>query len=370
MIRRLLAALSTATMLISPAYAFQAGDIVAYSDTTGGKVQSNTTLVPVFTNTQMNLYAASLLNSIVPGTEYSGSFAGNFATEGLTGGVAVGSGSTVYQANGVAGYVDASSTTTNTVAVFGLAKAKAASTKIWGSNFVAETGNNAITTAVVQELDANNFNASAAVFNGLSILGGSTQQPIAGNAISIGAMGTGIKWPTAGIFIGDGAAANGMVIGQTAASGASLGSQGLFFHYTNGSSVQNSYSIATDTTQALLIVNGSGSGAANVVFDGQATVNAPHGTAAILNFGDARTTKYQWFRDATTDNFVGEDNGVSGGPLAFLTIASGTLTLGETGKTVNLVGTIQAGGTSGVSCAANSVSLTTEVVTNGLVTHC
>ena len=31
---------------------------------------------------------------------------------------------------------------------------------------------------------------------------------------------------------------------------------------------------------------------------------------------------------------------------------------------------MQVGGVAGVSCAANTVSLTTMVVTNGIVTHC
>jgi hypothetical protein len=50
---------------------------------------------------------------------------------------------------------------------------------------------------------------------------------------------------------------------------------------------------------------------------------------------------------------------------------SGTVTIGGASNTTNLASaTLQSGGVAAVSCSAGTVSLTTLVVTNGIVTHC
>lgn len=274
MIRRLALTLAACTALSAPTYAFQTGDIVTYSDGTGAHVQTNTTVAsPVFNNAQMNEYAASLLNGIVPGTEFSVLQGGNHATDALTGAVAVPSSATVYQSNAIAGYASASSTTTNTVAGYFQARALAGTTKIWALNTVASDGGFAVTNAGV-ELDTNCTNASSTC-NGLTVIGASTAQ-FTGNGIAVSSPSVqsigAVKWSN-GFVVGNGAASVGFLMGATQDSPAgNIGSEPMDFLYYNGIGVLKAYAVAVNTGQALGITTSAGSGQAVLNVDGLVTM--------------------------------------------------------------------------------------------------
>jgi hypothetical protein len=315
----------------------------------------------VFTNTQMNTTVEVLLNGISPAVEYPGLFAGNFATEAITGGINVANSSTVFQADAIAAYVNNSSTVTNPVGLFALVKSKATNTKNWGLNTVCSDGGFAIQWCV-NEIDINVENASTLV-NGFGILGASTVAPTNGAGVVIGPLNSSplYKWPQ-GFSTADGAAVNGLSLGKTTnVAGANIGGQGIVLAYSNGSGTSMAYVIDVDTTGQVALETSAGQGLSKFYVDGILTINGTTTNLPTINYSQAGTTKYQSFVDAS-GSWALRDN--TNALPAMSIISSGTLTLGETGKTVNLNGTnIQANGNNGVTSA------TCTQWTNGLCTH-
>lgn len=205
----------------------------------------------VFTNTQMNLYLQSLLNGCNPGTEFHANFGGsNNASEGVTGCINIPVGSTVFQSNTVAGYVNNSSgAATAGVAIFGNARVTTtAGGRIWGGNFVA-TGfaGFASNSLYSTENDCNVAN-TADVCHGMLVAGNFTAQPVTTDGITISAPGqsgacTVCTWPY-GIRFAQGATGavglnNAAIAFLPLASGTNQASQGVEFLANDPSSGQN-----------------------------------------------------------------------------------------------------------------------------------
>jgi hypothetical protein len=113
----------------------------------------------VFTNTQYNFSNVSLVNACSPHTEFQAAQGAQNATDAVTGCILVGgSGSTVWNGNGVAGYCQNSSTTTNCVGVYGQGRGIASGTKNWGGNVLVQ---DAVGVSVAQnvgmEVDVNTY---------------------------------------------------------------------------------------------------------------------------------------------------------------------------------------------------------------------
>lgn len=92
-----------------------------------------------FTNTQMNDPATSLLNGLSPLTEYQAAQGNQYTTDGIIGGVLVPSSATVFQVNGITGYVKNTSSTVAGVGIYGQGRCVASTNgaRCWGSNLVS-----------------------------------------------------------------------------------------------------------------------------------------------------------------------------------------------------------------------------------------
>lgn len=169
----------TATVTIT---ANQAGNVgggsggVPSQQVTGGTLY-NPSSSGAFDNAAMYDYFISSINSCSPTTEFTAMFpAGDFATEALTGCIAVPSSSTEIQANGIAGYVNSSSTATNAVGGFFAGRCLATNCRVWGENPLAVDGGFAAKFLYGSEIDVNVANAGS-VGNGLQVHGLWSAQP-------------------------------------------------------------------------------------------------------------------------------------------------------------------------------------------------
>lgn len=255
----------------------------------GGTAISDPALLPpVFTNTQMNEYAASLINGISPATEFRATQSGppNSSTDAFFGGVAVPNTSSVYQSNGVAGFINTSSTTTNAVGGFFQARSLAANTKIWALNTVAADMGFPVTNAGA-EFDTNCTNAGSHC-NGITVIGASTAQ-FTGNGISVSSPSIqsigAVKWSN-GFIVESGAATVALAVGATQSTPAgNIGSQPIDFVYYNGLGVTNIYTVAVNTGQALSITSSAGSHQAVLGVDG--VVQLPQAGSLVLGVDQA-----------------------------------------------------------------------------------
>jgi hypothetical protein len=131
--------------------------------------QFTTTAAGVFTDTQMNEYGKSIVGGLSTVTEFQTLQGPHAATEGLTGGVAAPSSSTVLGAFGVAGYATTASTSTNAVGVYGSGRSLATGAKAWGANFVVSDGG-FVAPIIGNEIDVQNLipgsTGAALTFNG------------------------------------------------------------------------------------------------------------------------------------------------------------------------------------------------------------
>lgn len=151
----------------------------------------------VFTNSQMNEFVQALVNGISPLTEFQAAQGGtHYATEALTGAIAVPNTSTVYQTNAVAGYVNNASTSSNPVGVYGSGRALVNSVKVWGINSVAMAGNGITGAQLIScEVDLNNNTGSDATSGqsnlmvGISIQSGGSNKGQTGLFIASSASG-------------------------------------------------------------------------------------------------------------------------------------------------------------------------------------
>lgn len=170
-----------------------------------------------FLRSQQNSYLTSLVNGINPQFEYhSGNR--NFdinTTDAITGGIAVPNNSMVFQANGIAAYINNASEKTNAVGVYSLARASADSIRVWGSNPVATDNGFANITATGIEVDVNASQRST-VAQGITVQGGWSAQPDVANGVRVVVPSGGYHWLN-GLGTDDAAAVNGLVLGAQAA---------------------------------------------------------------------------------------------------------------------------------------------------------
>jgi hypothetical protein len=150
-----------------------------------------------FTNTQMNEYVQSLLNSCSPAAEWAAGN-GGYTTDGVTGCVATPSGSAVTNSNAVAGYVNNSSTATNAVGGYFSARCLANGTKCWGANPVVKDSTGLSGgTMIGMEVDVNLNNTTYAGVNGILISGLFGASPTSGNVTGVFVaqpLGTNRQW--------------------------------------------------------------------------------------------------------------------------------------------------------------------------------
>ena len=129
----------------------------------------------------------------------------------------------------------------------------------------------------------------------------------------------------------------------------------------------NSFTLTAPAATATPILQlGAADAAAPVAqtFQVQSVVTATSNAAGALwkfrdsaGTGSAASGGYEW------------DTHPLGGSGSTPNAAVSEMTLSSAGV-LNVVGGYSANGSAGVSCAANTVTLLTQVVTNGLVTHC
>jgi hypothetical protein len=206
----------------------------------------------VFTNTQMNDPFTAVINGINFNTEYQALQGNNTSTEGFASGVAIPSTSTAHQADGIAGFINNSSTLTNGVGGYFQARCLANSTACWGSNIVSGDGP-ALTSVTLYglEVDAaplSNAASYAGVFGISSNISGATGTGNYGSAFLAVSNVAGKFW-NHGFETKDGAVQTAFLAGGTCASG-SCGSQALSFRSFNGGGAITS-SIAASTAGSI-----------------------------------------------------------------------------------------------------------------------
>jgi hypothetical protein len=209
---------------------------------------------------------------------------------------------------------------------------------------------------------------------GIFLTGSSEVVPTNGAyGIRVKQLGAGVPW-TVGYQTDNGAATNGVIIGAAAASGAA-NSQPLTWSANSGSPIfmsaaldQNQYLEFTGTPDVggIIALNVQGRNSFKIGSNSGSGVNAltlgggfqalygDLGTAAVLL---GNTSAQNLYRNTTHifQNIAGNAN--------FATLTASSLNLGS--------GVVYASnGTNGVSCAANTINLTTAVATNGILTHC
>jgi hypothetical protein len=160
----------------------------------------------------------------------------------------------------------------------------------------------------------------------------------------------------------------GITLNNISASGTSIMDKSSS---TTSLSIQGTHTTAihTDAAAGAIDLNGN-----TTVTTGLVTVSNNLGinlnalTAAqpaLLRFQDATTTK--WSIGKQTDNSLGIfDNANSTFPFAVS--VAGDTTVGETGKTVNLIGAIQTSGTPGIASCTAVAAGATVTIKNGLIT--
>jgi hypothetical protein len=161
----------------------------------------------VFTNTQMNQYIQSLVNS--PNTQFEFQTAqgfSNYATEAFTAGMFVPSSSTVYQPNVIGCYLNSQSNTSHGVCGYFSAHASAnTASGVWALNTIVTVDPGVTAKITSGEIDMNQnsgtdssaFNASL-IQDGFDIISGGTNKPRVG--LSVGAAPGAAPWKASGIL--------------------------------------------------------------------------------------------------------------------------------------------------------------------------
>lgn len=134
-----------------------ASGAATFSGTANFSAQMTGATAGIFTNSPVgeNGIFGFTLNSCSPGGEYTGIGQPGAVTDGLTGCVTIPNTATAHQADGLAGYVDNLSTSTNAVGGYFSATAGAANTHIWGSNSISSDMGKSGVTQVGHEIDVN-----------------------------------------------------------------------------------------------------------------------------------------------------------------------------------------------------------------------
>jgi hypothetical protein len=191
----------------------------------------------VFTNTQMNEYNQSLLNGCNPAQEFQAAQGANFSTDAVAGCVAMPSGATVHQVNGLAGYASNSvsdSQTGGAVGVYGEGRALVSGpgnnngNATWGMNSLVQDSPGTDSTQLISnEVDINIFGnpvrAWGILINGGMGPNGVMPQQAAGLEIMGPQYSSGntAPWPAA-IRLPDGSGVHAIDIGTSTTSGASM----------------------------------------------------------------------------------------------------------------------------------------------------
>lgn len=220
----------------------EAGGNPSSTATTSSNLSSNPTTLTlvnpgVFTNTQMNEYDQSLLNGCNPAQEFQAAQGANFSTDAVAGCVAMPSGATVHQVNGVAGYANnsvSSAQTGGAVGVYGEGRALVSGpgnnngNATWGINSLVEDSPGTESTQLISnEVDINIFGNPVRAW-GILINGGmgpdGVMPPQAAGLEIMGpqyASGNTAPWPAA-IRLPDGSGVHAIDIGTAANGGASM----------------------------------------------------------------------------------------------------------------------------------------------------
>ncbi len=321
--------------------------------TVSGNVMSN---AGVFTNTQMNEYLQSLINSCSPATENS--IQPGKSTDALTGCLAVPVGATVYGANSVAGYANTSATTPNVDAGYFSCRVLVNSGKCWGINPVA-IDVSGLTTGVklLNEFDIQPQNAASAytavnggLFNPFApgLADGTTFANAFGPLCSKGQPG-GI-WQLC-FSTSDGASADFGLMGSKTTS-ANSNSQGLLANTRDAGNVIRSHSIFADNSGAWTFNSFNG----KFIFDKNAVQQG------IFDLSANTAPRTYMFPDTT-------------GTVCLVSTCSGTLPPGTTvsGSDISFPGNVCINGPDphwDIRCfgASGSIQSTTATCTSGTTT--
>ncbi|HEV1992875.1 MAG TPA: hypothetical protein VGR03_00930, partial [Candidatus Acidoferrum sp.] len=253
------------------------------------------TATGVFTNTQLNQPFQFLSGGFSLPAFFTSI---SKYTDGLTVGVKVPVGSTVYQANGISGNVQLfSNNVTAGVGVFGNCEADVTGGRCWGGNFQAYAGPGAPTGLGLFgiEVDVGPGSTSDSV-RGILVSGAFTAQPSQANGVEITPPNLSGRWKN-GFICDEGALiipGTCVAIGSSS-SAANSPSQYLNFNYRDSGAVLRGATIQTNITGGLDItstninsnLNGLGLGPNATAPFLPLTIQGPNAKASGSNFGAA-----------------------------------------------------------------------------------
>jgi len=301
----------------------------------------------VFTNTQQNDLSTSLLNGIVPATEFSGHQGGNFATEALAVGVLIPNTSTVFQVNGIASYVKSNAAQVSTGGYVGgyfSSFANANNANMFGINPVVGDVTSGLTGVKLQnEFDFAPANASTVV-TGVALVMGGTVTPTTATAVAMQAA-AGRQWGAA-VFSSDGAAFQGAYLGTNSTAN-STSSQALVFGGRDAGGTLRKPTILSDLNGALLLRGGQ---------NGQAIALQDFGGGTGANILIATTSGL--VLSGSTSGTTSFTQSATGGHLGFVSSSTPTLTAGCNGAGSVVSGTDVSGTITGQTAAATTCTLT------------
>ncbi|MGK8202899.1 hypothetical protein ACRS8P_29245 [Burkholderia cenocepacia] len=292
------------------------------------------TAAGTYTDTAMSTPFVGLSGGLSPNTEFTTEQGTHYDAEGFTGGVAVPNTSTIWQASGIAGYVNNASTTTNAVGGYFSARSLAANTKNWSINTVVDDGGFA-STILGMEMDVGVKNVSSTV-NGIAVTGAfGNLSPASSTGIQVGTLyptNTGM-WQQA-FLTTDGSTNYAFSVG---AKGNTANSDGQTI-------ILNTYDqTATRQTATLEATHGTSSANLNIVLAG--------GGQLFVN-GNERVTGV--IIPSTTGGITGTtlaDN-ANAGAIGEYATATTTGTSAASGTTVNATSVSLSAGDWDVSCNA------------------
>lgn len=239
---------------------------------TGAFKLTSVTNSGIFTNTQMNQYATSLIGGIPFDFYHSVQGFPGFTTEGGTFGVAIPNTAAIGEADGVVGMVSSSCnssgrTVCNAVAVSGHARALANGAAVWGHNSTVDNATGTTGTNIIGgEFDIGvRSDQSAGYVHGVDIFlspqpGSTMPANLSAAGIEIGASLLNSRW-FAGLFISGASiqsSGQGIYIDQNCAlGGGACNSPKITLVGQDGSNVQHSGSWFTDSNGNIVLLAGA-----------------------------------------------------------------------------------------------------------------
>lgn len=232
----------------------------ATASSNGSSSPTTLTLVNpgVFTNTQMNEYNQSLLNGCNPVQEFQAEQGPNFSTDAVAGCVAMPSGATVHQVNGLAGYVSNSVSDPQSggaVGVYGQGRALVSgpgnnnANATWGFNsLVSDSPGTENTQLISHEVDINIFGRPVRAWGVLisGLTGPNAVVPPSAAGLEIRApsyaSGNNVPWPAA-LRLAEGAGEHAIDVGP-ATSGNNVSSMPMNFMSRDSSGAVHNTTVA------------------------------------------------------------------------------------------------------------------------------